>query len=142
MMGVVHPKPAINSVRTGGLCICLSGGGFRATLFHLGALRRLNELGMLSRTRTISSVSGGSITAAHLATRMPRPLVGPILDWETRIAAPLRAFTAMNIRTGPLLPRLLPWDWLHESTAVETLAAAYERELTPLTLRDLPERPN
>lgn len=39
----------------------MSGGGFRATLFHLGALRRLNELGLLKWMDTISSVSGGSI---------------------------------------------------------------------------------
>jgi len=25
-----------------GVALCLSGGGFRAALFHLGALRRLN----------------------------------------------------------------------------------------------------
>ena len=41
--------------------MCLSGGGFRATLFHLGALRRLNEIGMLQFIDTFSSVSGGSI---------------------------------------------------------------------------------
>jgi len=44
-----------------GLAICLSGGGYRAALFHLGGLRRLNELGILSSIDTISSVSGGSI---------------------------------------------------------------------------------
>jgi NTE family protein len=32
-------------------CLALSGGGYRAALFHLGALRRLNELGVLSRLR-------------------------------------------------------------------------------------------
>lgn len=32
-----------------GLAIALSGGGFRAMLFHAGALLRLNELGLLSR---------------------------------------------------------------------------------------------
>jgi hypothetical protein len=41
-----------------GLGICLSGGGFRAALFHLGALRRLHELGILARATWISSVSG------------------------------------------------------------------------------------
>lgn len=34
------------------LALCLSGGGFRAALFHVGALRRLNELGILSKSRT------------------------------------------------------------------------------------------
>ena len=47
-----------------GTALCLSGGGFRATLFHLGALRRLNETGVLAKLDTVSSVSGGSIMAA------------------------------------------------------------------------------
>src|SRR3954452_23892936 len=53
-----------------GVALCLSGGGFRAALFHLGALRRLNELGILSQVEAISSVSGGSVVAAHLAERV------------------------------------------------------------------------
>ena len=50
-----------------GIALCLSVGGYRAMLFHLGALWRLNELGHLSRLARISSVSGGSITAGALA---------------------------------------------------------------------------
>ena len=56
--------------RTGNqIGLALSGGGFRATLFHLGALWRLNELGLLSRIDRISSVSGGAIVAGLLAAR-------------------------------------------------------------------------
>src|SRR5438552_1583288 len=74
------PRPPENR---SGTALCLSGGGFRAALFHLGALRRLNELGILSRIDTITSVSGGSIIAAHLAGYLvSSPLVdGRILDW-------------------------------------------------------------
>ena len=32
-----------------GIGICLSGGGFRASLFHLGAVRRLHEWGFFRR---------------------------------------------------------------------------------------------
>ena len=46
--------------------VCLSGGGYRATVYHLGALWRLNELGMLEEVESITSVSGGSILAGHL----------------------------------------------------------------------------
>ena len=48
------------------LALCLSGGGYRAALFHLGAVRRLNEVGLLAQFDAIASVSGGSILAAHL----------------------------------------------------------------------------
>jgi NTE family protein len=47
--------------------VCLSGGGYRAMLYHVGALRRLNEFGLLNVVDRFSSVSGGSITAAVLA---------------------------------------------------------------------------
>src|SRR3954471_8864333 len=50
-----------------GVGLCLSGGGYRAALFHLGALRRLDELGVLGQVRTISAVSGGASTANLLA---------------------------------------------------------------------------
>jgi len=46
--------------------LCLSGGGYRAMIFHLGTLRRLNETGWLHQLTNVASVSGGSITAAHL----------------------------------------------------------------------------
>src|SRR5688572_7117030 len=50
-----------------GIALCLSGGGYRAMIFHLGALWRLNQLGFLKKLSRISSVSGGSITAGVLA---------------------------------------------------------------------------
>lgn len=51
--------------------IALSGGGYRATLYSLGSLIRLNELGILKQTSRITSVSGGSITAGTLAMHWP-----------------------------------------------------------------------
>ena len=46
------PLGAPTEIRPG-LALALSGGGFRAALFHLGALRCLNEHGILSRVSTI-----------------------------------------------------------------------------------------
>ena len=49
------PKAAVEAVeqdrttRNRGIGLCLSGGGFRATLFHLGAIQRLFELGIATR---------------------------------------------------------------------------------------------
>lgn len=44
--------------------LSLSGGGYRATAFHLGTLRKLHELGILKRVDVLSTISGGSITGA------------------------------------------------------------------------------
>ena len=49
-----------------GIALCLSGGGYRAMVFHLGTLWRLNEAGLLKTLNRVSSVSGGSITAGML----------------------------------------------------------------------------
>ena len=48
--------------------LTLSGGGFRATLFHLGVY----EADLLRRVRFISGVSGGSVLAAHLGLNWKR----------------------------------------------------------------------
>jgi len=55
---------AIRSHR-GKVGLALSGGGFRASLFHLGVLARLAETDMLRSVEVISTVSGGSIVGAH-----------------------------------------------------------------------------
>ncbi len=126
-----------------GLGLCLSGGGFRAALFHLGALRRLNELGILSKLDTISSVSGGSIISAHLANRIrPWPRPGTVYDaWEKDVAEPFYEFTSVNLRTMPIISRLLPRNWFKSSASVEALASAYQKTLTGMMLSDLPNRP-
>ncbi len=49
-----------------GTALCLSGGRYRAMVYHLGSLWRLNEAGLLRGLKRVSSVSGGSITAAML----------------------------------------------------------------------------
>lgn len=130
-----------NSAKRTGIALCLSGGGFRAALFHLGALRRLNETGVLRQLKTISSVSGGSIIAAHLATCLQHSAERVYDDWENFVAAPFRAFTAQNIRTAALLKRGWPWHWGEPATSVRALATRYERDLTGLRLRDLPAQP-
>jgi NTE family protein len=124
-----------------GNALCLSGGGFRATLFHLGALRRLNETGVLAKLDTISSVSGGSIMAAMLATRAPWPVTAPIPTdvWDRDIAQPVRRFASRNLRTRALLSRLL--RPLNSSAGVRALLAGYAAPLSSTKLSALPERP-
>lgn len=46
------------------LGLALSGGGFRASFYHLGVLARMAELGMLKHVESLSTVSGGSIVGA------------------------------------------------------------------------------
>ncbi len=134
------PKPGQE-----GIALCLSGGGFRAALFHMGALRRLNELGALGHVDRISAVSGGSIFAAHLVEAIPAwPAPGEVIPteiWNAHVAEPFRAFARKNMRTFPILARLLPWNWFRAATMVEELAKR-EAALTGKTLGQLPDRPD
>ncbi len=76
------------------LGLALSGGGFRATLFHLGVIRYLRDAGLLEQIGTICSVSGGSILAAHLALHWREYLSG---DFD-RAAEPILRFVQLGIR--------------------------------------------
>jgi len=127
-----------------GTAFCMSGGGYRAALFHLGALRRLNELGVLSKIDTFTSVSGGSIAAAQLATfltRARREPGKPVDGFEDGVAKPMRAFAARDVRTGAALARLHPRNWLTPGAQSEALATAYAQGPAPGKLVDLPQTP-
>jgi predicted acylesterase/phospholipase RssA len=65
----VNPK---NSFGDFTIYLALSGGGIRATLFHLGVLRFLKQCGYLPKISHVTSVSGGSITAGHLLQNWDR----------------------------------------------------------------------
>ena len=57
-------EPALSCYR-GKVGLALSGGGFRASLFHLGVLARMAEMDVLRSVEVLSTVSGGSIVGAH-----------------------------------------------------------------------------
>src|SRR6476646_7733198 len=52
--------------------LALSGGGFRATIYHVGLVRFLRDAGILPHVNHITAVSGGSIFAAHLCLNWNR----------------------------------------------------------------------
>jgi NTE family protein len=126
-----------------GIGLCLSGGGYRAMLFHLGALWRLNELGYLKQLTRVSSVSGGSIAAAVLGQRWrkleftePGHQGHPVaVNLEAEVVAPVRALADRTLDVpAVLLGMLLPG-----TTISSRLAAAYRRHLFGgATLQDLP----
>ncbi len=121
------------------LALCLSGGGYRATLFHTGGLIRLNELGILSKLNAVSSVSGGSVLNGILAVKWGR------LDWtrEPGIASnfpeevvkTVLDVTSIDFRTPPLVTdRILRfWEWIKlictDYSAANLLQKQYEDHL-------------
>jgi NTE family protein len=89
-----------------GVALCLSGGGYRAMLFHLGALWRLNEWGYLPKLTRISSVSGGSITAAVLGltwAKLAFDAQGVGRTFDAEVVQPIRALAGRTIDEGSIL---------------------------------------
>jgi NTE family protein len=123
-----------------GIGLCLSGAGFRAALFHLGALRRLDELQILGKLWTVSSISGGSIAAAHLATRLSWPIANPTPDWADYVAAPLRELALSPM--GALRRMSERFNrWFRPEPEADRITRVFERDLTRLMIRDLPTLP-
>ena len=121
--------------RPSGTALCLSGGGYRAMLFHAGVLWRLHDAGVLAHVDQVSAVSGGAITAAALALGWSH--LQDADAFEDAVVAPLRRLAERTIDVpagvfGPLLP----------GGPGARLARAYDRYLCGgATLADLPEAP-
>jgi NTE family protein len=123
-----------------GVGLCLSGGGYRAMLYHVGAVVRLNELGMLSQLKEIASVSGGSITAGALARAWSQlrfdeaGMAGNLIE---EFAKPLIRLASVAVDVKAALLGLLPGR-----TAADWVAMAYDKYLfLGATLQDIPDKP-
>jgi NTE family protein len=118
--------------------LALSGGGYRATLFGLGSLWRLNDVGLLGKLDRITSVSGGSILAGVLAHRWMRLAFtnGRASNFTDEVASPVRAFCKKDIDVmigikGALTPF---------KSAGDFLADQYRKDLFgDSTIKELPD---
>jgi len=70
-------SPAVRSAFIGKVGLALSGGGFRASFYHLGVLARLAELDVLRHVDVLSCVSGGSIVGACYWLALRERLLDP-----------------------------------------------------------------
>ena len=142
-----QPVESIETDRPGrgpadGVALCLSGGGYRAMLFHAGTLWRLNEAGVLPTLARISSVSGGSIAAGVLAMNWGRlelghgqPKVSP--SFVPLLVEPVRALARQTLDVRSVLSGLL---WF--GSISDKVVKAYRSYLFgDKTLQDLPDAP-
>lgn len=132
--------PAAHDRLEEGIALCLSGGGYRAMLFHLGTVWRLNEAGYLARLARISSVSGGSITAGMLGLRWSKldfDGAGVARGLEAEVVTPIRALARETIDKSSVLRGVfLP------GSVADRVVAAYRKHLYgDATLQDLPNDP-
>lgn len=76
--------------------LALSGGGFRASLYHLGVIRYLRDAGLIQNVNQITSVSGGSVVAAHMVLNWDR-YCGTDEDFD-QVSGELIRFLQMDVR--------------------------------------------
>jgi len=138
----VRPIPTDEKDRKveAGTALCLSGGGYRAMVFHIGTVWRLYETGLLKNLKRISSVSGGSITAGVLALKWKQITAAAAPDrtvFEREFVAPLRGLAGETIDVDSIvLGMLLP------GKISDRIASAYDKHVFHgATLQDLPDEP-
>jgi NTE family protein len=123
-----------------GIGLCLSGGGYRAMLFHIGSLWRLNEAGILHRVERVSSVSGGSITAGVLALHWDELGFGGdgvASRFTPEVVTPLREFACHTVDVGAVV-----WGTLLPGTTISgRLARSYRTLFGRHRLSDLSSGP-
>jgi NTE family protein len=136
----LSPDIAFRTEPQRNVALLLSGGGYRAMLFHMGALLRLNEAGLLPDVKVVSSVSGGSIAAAILGLKwkaLQFDREGVAQNFEREVIVPARGLASRTIDVGAVGWSLLPWR-----SAAQGVIGAYRAELFGnATLQDLPDRP-
>ncbi len=119
--------------------LSLSGGGFRASLFHIGALMKLSETGLLQKVTSISTVSGGSILGMlyylhlkHLLETEEQVSQKDVVDVVKKVKKEFWKVMEKNIVMLPFKKKFL--DLFNASispdyTRTNVLAQVYEEEI-------------
>ena len=132
------------AARRGKLGLALSGGGLRASFYHLGVLARLAEVDALRHVDALSTVSGGSIVGAHyylllkqLLETEAAPTREHYLQLVEKLIAQFSEGAAVNLRMRGLSN---PVAWVKmllfpSYTRSSRMAELYERQLFARTAK-------
>lgn len=121
-----------------GVGLALSGGGFRAMLFHLGVLWRLNEMGWLPKLNGISSVSGGALLAGRLSAVWPNLSFqsGDASSFKALVAEPILRFSELFIDCPAVVVGRMPF-----LSSARFASWRYRHLVGEKTLQDMPDLP-
>jgi NTE family protein len=123
------------------ISLALSGGGFRATVYHLGVLTRLAHEQHLDKVVLLSTVSGGSLCAGLIfaLNDFKWPTNGEFL---TKIAPAARTLLTTFDLQGSLIRRTFGTFWTLLETRADDLSVLMQKhwKLTA-RLSDLPDKP-
>lgn len=135
------------------LGLALAGGGFRASLFHVGVLRRLAELDLLRYVEVLSTVSGGSVVGAlylmHLKAELEQPMLAQLpprlgglsryayLQLVRRVEQDMRRAAQLNLRIRLLMH---PWTLFKVCLGPDSLATAMAKLYDEHLLKGVAQR--
>jgi len=121
--------------------VALSGGGSRAALFAEGGLEALARLrvahgdSVINKIDHLSSVSGGSLSAAYYILKKPGRGV-PVLNADGSLSDAYRAFfeqyradLSQDFETSLIWRQLLSFRWINSALAARTLAEILQSKL-------------
>jgi len=151
---------AARSIMVGKVGLALSGGGFRASFYHLGVLACLAERGVLRDVEVLSCVSGGSIVGACYWLKLRQRLLRPepmrhdsYVELVQELIAHFEDAVRANLR-GQIQPRVaeVVWRFLNDERGIldpERAANALEQYFYrplwpgdgPIQMDQLPFRP-
>jgi len=137
----VHDADVFGGNPREGIALCLSGGGYRAMVFHIGSILRLNDLGILGKLDRISSVSGGSITAGvlgmnwgQLGLSKTTPKADPV-KLKQFLVEPLRKMASTTIDEGAIFGGIFLPGTISDHVADKYASLLFGKS----TLQDLPD---
>ncbi len=123
------------------ISLALSGGGFRATVFHLGMLTRLACENRMEEVRNLSSVSGGSLCAGLVFSLNNMHWPGSAVFLQEVEPAARRLITSADLQTS-LIKRALGGFWSLFGTRAGDLAQLIREQWgVDQRLCDLPPEP-
>jgi len=139
---------AARALLAGRIGLALSGGGFRASLYHVGVLARLAELDLLRHVEVLSCVSGGSILGALYYLELRRELMrtadadmtrDKYIEVVTRVQNRLLEALRNDIRTRAMVRSLAKLTLNRTTLTGEMIDAALyaSDDLPSRRLRDL-----
>jgi NTE family protein len=122
--------------------LALSGGGVRASAFHMGALRYLATNDLIKNVTFLSTVSGGSLVTGLLISKSRGTWPADLQSFEKAAAEVKAVLTTKNLQRSALLRMLNPWNWRHIFSRANVVADSLEN-LWGIkgTLGDLPASP-
>jgi NTE family protein len=124
--------------------LCVSGGGFRAAFYALGAFRYLAEANLLPAITAVSAVSGGSIAAAKVASEWDtlRSACFSVETFCEVVETPMRAAVARSNLRNVWLGRALTGRGIGRGGRGIVLGEVLRESLgLPVFVAELPEAP-